>query len=135
MDKHSLDFLFMFSHSVVPQKQHLGGIFFIFTIFGILSHPNSRYYPGSPPRLLNLSKKLAKHTKQLETYDPLVQEMSEVASLDADYLLLLSALENKVEIKDLPLDSELRAYSGCRDNISVVEMGAGHRLILKKRRF
>ena len=91
----------------------------------------SRYYPNTPPRLLNLSKRLAKHTKQLETYDPLVQEMSEVASLDADYLLLLSAIENKVEIKDLPLDSELRAYSGCKDTISVVEMGAGHRLILK----
>ena len=91
----------------------------------------SRYYPNTPPRLLNLSKRLAKHTKQLETYDPLVQEMSEVASLDTDYLLLLSAIENKVEIKDLPLDSELRAYSGCRDTISVVEMGAGHRLILK----
>ena len=60
----------------------------------------SRYYPNSPPRLLDLSKRLAKHTKQLETYDPLVQEMSEVASLDKDYLLLLSAIENKVEIKD-----------------------------------
>ena len=51
--------------------------------------------------------------------------------MDADYLLLLSAIENKVEMKDLPLDSELRAYSGCKDNISVIEMGAGHRLILK----
>ena len=59
---------------------------------------HSRYYPNTPPRLLNLSKRLAKHTKQLATYDPLVQEMSEVASLDADYLLLLSAIENKVEI-------------------------------------
>ena len=67
----------------------------------------SRYYPNTPPRLLDLSNRLAKQTKQLETYDSLVQEMSEVASLDADYL------ENKVEIKDLPLDSELRAYSGC----------------------
>ena len=57
--------------------------------------------------------------------------MSEVASLDEDYLLLLSAIENKVGVKDLPLDSELRAFSGCKDNISVVEMGGGHRLILK----
>ena len=52
--------------------------------------------------------------------------MSEVASLDADYLLLLSAIENKVEMK-----SELRAYSGCKGNISVIEMGGGHKLILK----
>ena len=45
----------------------------------------SRYYPITPPRLLDLSKKLAKHVKQLEKYDPLVQEMSEEASLDSDY--------------------------------------------------
>ena len=43
VDTHSLDFLVMFSHSVVPQKQHLGGIFFIFTIFGISSLPKLRY--------------------------------------------------------------------------------------------
>ena len=34
-------------------------------------------------------------------------------------------------MKDLPTESELRAYSGCKDNISVIEMGGGHRLILK----
>ena len=32
----------------------------------------SRYYPNTPPRLLDLSKRLAKHTKQIEKYDPLV---------------------------------------------------------------
>ena len=73
----------------------------------------SRYYPNSPPRLLNLSKRLAKHTKQL------VQEMAEVASLDESYLLMLADIENKVEMTDLSADSELRAYSGCKDNISV----------------
>ena len=83
----------------------------------------SRYYPNSPPRLLNLSKRLAKHTKQLETFDPLVQEMAEVASLDESYLLILADIENKVEMTDLSADSELRAYSGCKDNISVAEMG------------
>ena len=73
----------------------------------------SRYYPITPPRLLDLSKKLAKHVKQLEKYDPLVQEMSEDASLDSDYLAMLVAIENKVE------DSELRSLSGCKDKISV----------------
>ena len=91
----------------------------------------SRYYPLTPPRLLDLSKKLAKHVKQLEKYDPLVQEMSEEASLDSDYLAMLVAIENKVEIKDLPEDSELRSLSGCKDNISVAELAGGHRLILK----
>ena len=53
----------------------------------------SRYYPNSPPRLLNLSKRLAKHVKQLETFDPLVQEMAEVASLDESYLLMLADID------------------------------------------
>ena len=48
-----------------------------------------------------MSKRLAKHTKQHETFDPLVQEMSEVASLDEDYLLLLADIENKVGITDV----------------------------------
>ena len=66
----------------------------------------SRYYPNSPPRLLNLSKRLAKHVKQLEIFDPLVQEMAEVASLDESYLLMLADLENKVGITDMSTDSE-----------------------------
>ena len=44
---------------------------------------------------------------------------------------MLVAIENKVEIKDLPEDSELRSLSGCKDNISVAELAGGHRLILK----
>ena len=62
--------------------------------------------------LLGLSKRVAKHVKQLEYFDPLVQEMSEEASLNPDYLAMLVAIENKVETKDLPEDSELRKLSG-----------------------
>ena len=90
----------------------------------------SRYYPNTPPRLLDLSKRLAKHTKQIEKFDPLMQEMSKEGSRDADYLLLLSSIENKVEMKDLPPESELRFYSGCKDEISVCAMVGGHRLIV-----
>ena len=79
----------------------------------------SRYYPNNPPRLLNLSKRLAKYVKQLEIFDPLVQEMAEIASLDEDYLLMLADLENKVQIADMSEHSELRSYSGCKDEISV----------------
>ena len=91
----------------------------------------SRYYPNNPPRLLDLSKRLAKHVKQLEYYDPLVVKMSERASMDQDYLAMLVAIENKVEIKDLPPESELRKLSGCKDSISVAKLAGGHHLILK----
>ena len=47
--------------------------------------------------------------------------MSEEASLDSDYLAMLVAIENKVEIKDIPPESELRMLSGCKDDISVAE--------------
>ena len=44
-----------------------------------------------PPRLLDLSKRLAKHVKQLEFFDLLVQEKGNEASLDPDYLAMLVA--------------------------------------------
>ena len=34
-------------------------------------------------------------------------------------------------MKDLPNHPELRKLSGCRENISIAEMGGGHRLILQ----
>ena len=57
--------------------------------------------------------------------------MAELASLDESYLLMLADLENKVQIADMSEHSELRAYSGCKDEISVTEVAGGHRLILK----
>ena len=57
--------------------------------------------------------------------------MSGKASLDAEYLAMLVAIENKVEFKDLDSHSELRSLSGCKENISLAELARGHRLILK----
>ena len=53
--------------------------------------------------------------------------MAEIASLDEDYLLMLADLENKVQISVMSEHSELRAYSGCKDEISVTEVAGGHR--------
>ena len=55
-----------------------------------------------PTRLLSLSKNLARRVKQLEYFDPLVQELTEEASLYAEYLNMLNSIENKTENKDLP---------------------------------
>ena len=65
----------------------------------------SRYYPNRPRRLLELSKKPAKH---LETFDPLCQEMAEEGSLDNEYLEIMAAIKNEIETKDLSDPSELR---------------------------
>ena len=62
----------------------------------------SSYYQSKPPRLLSLSKNLARRVKQLEYFDPLVQELTEEASLDAEYLNMLNSIKNKIENIDLP---------------------------------
>ena len=67
---------------------------------------------------MNLSKNLVRSIKQFEVLEPLVQELSEEASL-------------KIRLKDLPTDSELRKLSGCRELLSVVELAGGNRLICR----
>ena len=91
----------------------------------------SHYYETPTPRLLPLSKRATVRTKQLETDDPLVVNIADLGNLDVEYLSMMNAIENKVESKDLQSDSELRQISGCRDQISLVEMEKGTRLIVK----
>ena len=67
----------------------------------------------------------------METDDPLVVDIANQGNLDVEYLSMMNAIENKVESKDLQSDSELRQISGCRDQISLVEMEKGTRLIVK----
>ena len=56
----------------------------------------------------------------------------EEGNLEIGYIEMLNTLENNSEIKDLPDDNELRQLSGCRDQISIVTLGTGIRLIVKK---
>ena len=71
---------------------------------------------------MDLSKRLAKHVKQLEFFGPVCQEIAEEALLDHEYLEMLMAIENKNDTRDLPDQSELRKLSGCRETISIAEM-------------
>ena len=71
----------------------------------------SRYDPNRPPRLMDLSKRLAKHDKQLKFFDPLCQEMVEEASFDHEYLEMLVTIEIKIDPRYLS-DQELRKLSG-----------------------
>ena len=45
---------------------------------------------------------------------------------------MMNQIEHKIENKDLDDDSELRQLSGCKDQLSLVEMGNGARLIVKE---
>ena len=76
---------------------------------------------------MDLSKRVAKHVKQFEFFDPLCQERAKEASLGHEYLEMLVVIENKTDTRDLPDHSELRKLSVCRETISIAEMGGGYR--------
>ena len=78
-----------------------------------------------------MSKMATVRAKQLEQDDPLVVNIAEEGNVDVEYLAMMNNIENKVESKDLSMDSELRQLSGCRDQISLVQLDNGTRLIVK----
>ena len=83
------------------------------------------------PRILGLSTCKARRARQLMVEDPLVQNLAQIGSLDQEYLGLMSLIERRVQPKDLPLDSELKQIEGCLQELRVVEMSNGDRLLCK----
>ena len=75
----------------------------------------SHYYETPTPRLLPLSKRATVRTKQLETDDPLVENIAIEGNLDVEYLAMMNQIENKTESRYINEDSELKQLSGCRD--------------------
>ena len=55
----------------------------------------SHYYETPTPRLLPLSKRATVRTKQLETDDPLVENIANEGNLDVEYLAMMNQIENK----------------------------------------
>ena len=91
----------------------------------------SHLYPTRSSRLISLSKKLAKRCKQVEIHDPLVIELAEIAAGDIEYLAMVKDIESNISSKDLSEDSELRQLAASREEIKVIQMGRGLRLIVK----
>ena len=63
--------------------------------------------------------------------DPLVENLAQIWSLDQEYLGLMSLVENRTLPRDLPEDSELKQVEGCLQELRVVEMRNGDRLLCK----
>ena len=91
----------------------------------------SHLYPTRSPRLKSLSKKLAKRCKQVEIQDPLVIELGEIASGDIEYLAMIKDIEDNIPSKDLSEESELRQLAASREDIKVIQLGRGLRLIVR----
>ena len=91
----------------------------------------SQKYDYIKPRFLNLSKRATVRQKQLEHDDPLVLNIANEGNIDLEYLRMMNHIENKVELSDLPANSELRKVSGGLNNLALVELENGTRLIVK----
>ena len=63
--------------------------------------------------------------------DPLVENLAQIGSLDQEYLGLMALVENRTLARDLPEDSELKQVEGCLQELRVVEMRNGDRLLCK----
>ena len=66
-----------------------------------------------------------------EVDDPLVKNIANEGNLDVEYLAMMNQIENKTENRYISEDCELKQLSGCRDQLSLVEMGNGTRLIVR----
>ena len=85
------------------------------------------------PRILGLSSCRARLIKQLDTEDPLVQNLAAVASLDENYLEMMRHIENRTHPKQIPVNCELKRVEGALADMRVVTMNNGDRLIAKDR--
>ena len=52
-------------------------------------------------------------------------------NIDLEYLRMMNHIENKVDLAELPANCDLRKGSGGLNNISLVELDSGTRLIVK----
>ena len=83
------------------------------------------------PRILGISSCRARLVKQLDTEDPLVQNLASVASLDENYLEMMRYIENRTHPKQIPVTCELKKVEGALAEMRVVTMNNGDRLIAK----
>ena len=72
---------------------------------------------------------MAKRCKQVEIHDPLVIEQAEIAAGDIEYLAMVKDIESNISSKELSEDNELRQLAASREEIKVIQLGRGLRLI------
>ena len=83
------------------------------------------------PRILGLSSNRARQAKELHREDPLVLNMAQVGSLDINYLDMMKLVEDRVQPKNLPVESELKQIEGSLSELRVVEKSTGDSLLCK----
>ena len=57
--------------------------------------------------------------------------LAEAGSLDAEYLRMCNLVENRSRAKDIPADCELKQVEGLLEELKVVEMSTGARILVR----
>ena len=81
------------------------------------------------PRLMTMSSRRALRAKQVETEDPLVAQLAETGAEDPEYIDMVKAVQD--ENFDIPKESELKKIKDHKQNLSVVTLESGHKLIIR----
>ena len=63
--------------------------------------------------------------------DPLVENLGQIGSLDQEYLGLIALVENRTRPKDLPADSKLKKVEGSLQELRVVQLRGGDRILAR----
>ena len=97
----------------------------------LVSRTNFAPMINSKPKILNFSKKATARTGHLMREDPLVLAMAEAGSLDPNYLMMCNLVEDRCCPADIPLDSELKQVEGILEELKVVQMSTGARILVQ----
>ena len=63
--------------------------------------------------------------------DPLVSNLAQIGSLCPEYVRMLSLVENRTPTGEIPQDSELKMIEGSLQELRVVQLPTGDRLLCK----
>ena len=83
------------------------------------------------PRILGLSTNKVRRARQILQEDPLVVNLGQIASLDQEYLGMIALVENRTRPKDLQAESELKKVEGSLQELRVVQLRGGDRILAR----
>ena len=60
-----------------------------------------------------------------------MENLAQIVSLDQEYLGMMALVENRTPPRDLPADLELKQVEGCLQELRVVQLRSGDRLLCR----
>ena len=98
----------------------------------LVSRTNFAPLINRKPTIFNFCKKASTRTGHLMQEDPLVVALAEAGNLDPNYLMMCNLVEGRCKAADIPKDSELKQVEGIREELKVVQMSTGVRILVQR---